>query len=592
MQMWGQRLIAAFVLACGLSFGADAWAQACSTLNGTSVSLPAGTSTRASGVVTQTPGDSVTTTITGAVGASGTISFGNGSVPFSGPGSYTVTNTASSPSTQVIIQTTTGGTAGTASFQCGGSTTGGSGGGGGGGDPGVQNANRAQVAVQISIETTRIHGNAISTAVTSALRPRTGGPKPCPVCDQLRQQISALQRKIGDDDATIAEINTMLKGAGGRADAGIVLQEMGRIEDLKADIKQLDAQITQLEDDLSAAQAAANEGASLPYSEWRKPEIEQSLMPRQSLRSTIRDQLPADMLAFDDAPKRSGPTSFSLGRDELIQLAQRPDGSNSLREALSGQWNIWTEGRFTGATDSLANTASIGFVGTLGADYRFRPWLTAGLSLGFETAQTKTSAPGGGIGAFGITALPYVGVRLDPHVFVSFFAGVTGLSYNATPGTGITAAYGGTRLFTGGSLTGVWQDGPWRLQPGVSFTYGSEAQTSYTDSAGTFVSGQTVQFGRASAGPEVGYTFRDPAGAWSVEPYLRGQFNLDFATDERVFLNGLVISTRSGGSGTVAGGVQWQTGARFNGKLEASYDSIGVTGLDLWSALFHFNWSF
>ena len=56
----------------------------------------------------------------------------------------------------------------------------------------------------------------------------------------------------------------------------------------------------------------------------------------------------------------------------------------------------------------------------------------------------------------------------------------------------------------GGSLFGQWQYGDWRVRPILSTSYASESQAGYTDSLGNVVSGQTVTYGRVSAGPEVG----------------------------------------------------------------------------------------
>jgi hypothetical protein len=298
------------------------------------------------------------------------------------------------------------------------------------------------------------------------------------------------------------------------------------------------------------------------------------------------------LMSFGDEKPVTSSGSISLAKQDLIQMAQRPDGSNRVREILGANWNVWAEGRATGSTDTVAATNSLGFNGSVGADYKFMPWMTAGLSLGVETTTSNLWTVSGQVNATGITALPYIGIRLDPNVFASAYFGVTGIGYSSIPQPGVTAAYGGTRIVVGGALSGSWQDGPWRFEPSLSIVYGSEAQTGYTDSAGNAVPGQIIQFGRISAGPEIGYTLRDKDGDWQIEPYVRALLNVDYATNEQVFLNGLLVNTRGSASGSIAGGVSYRGTGRFSARAEGSYNSIGTPGLDSWSAMAHVNWSF
>lgn len=126
----------------------------------------------------------------------------------------------------------------------------------------------------------------------------------------------------------------------------------------------------------------------------------------------------------------------------------------------------------------------------------------------------------------------------------------------------------------------------------MTVSYGSESQDAYRDSSGNSVAAQTIQFGRVASGPEVGYTFRADDGSWSLEPFALARFNLDFATDKRVFFNGTYVSTRSNASGSAGGGFAFRAADGFSARLEATYDSIGVLGLDLWTAMMRLNWNF
>ena len=102
-------------------------------------------------------------------------------------------------------------------------------------------------------------------------------------------------------------------------------------------------------------------------------------------------------------------------------------------------------------------------------------------------------------------------------------------------------------------------------------------------SPGDVVSGQTVTYGRVSAGPEVGYTFWGPGRAWSVQPYVLAKANLDFASSNAVLLQGQSVVLRPGtlGSGSAGLGVDTRFSSGFYLRVQGSYDSIGVTGLDV-----------
>jgi hypothetical protein len=239
-----------------------------------------------------------------------------------------------------------------------------------------------------------------------------------------------------------------------------------------------------------------------------------------------------------------------------------------------------------GLTDSIAQQSTLGFAGSTGVDYKFQPWLAVGLSVGVENYETRFNLPGVRSGQTGVTVLPYAGVRLTDNVFAEGFVGLTKLYYNVTPGTGVTGTFDSLRVFFGGALTGVWHDGNWRFQPSILGAWGSETQNAYTDSNSTFVPQQTITFGRVGAGPEIGYTFKDDRRGWSFEPFGLAKFNVDFSSTPIYTFYGLTpVVARSGtqASGQVGGGMAMLLDEGFYLRFQASYDSIGVPGLDVWS---------
>ena len=71
-----------------------------------------------------------------------------------------------------------------------------------------------------------------------------------------------------------------------------------------------------------------------------------------------------------------------------------------------------------------------------------------------------------------------------------------------------------------------------------------------------------------------------------------GRFFLDFATSGQVFYNGLYVATRSNASGSLGGGFSFASKEGFSARFEGSYDSVGVWGLDMWTAMMRLNWNF
>jgi len=282
--------------------------------------------------------------------------------------------------------------------------------------------------------------------------------------------------------------------------------------------------------------------------------------------------------AASDGTKTAAPSSFSLDACDLA--------SCDPNDPQARKWNAWAEGRVMGVTDSIARQSTLGFAGTAGVDYKFQPWLALGFSLGVENYETRFNLPGVRSGQTGVTVLPYFGVRLTDNIFAEGFVGLTKLYYNVTPGTNITGSFDSLRVFFGGALSGVWYDGNWRIQPSILAAWGSETQNAYTDSNNTFVPAQTITFGRIGAGPEIGYTFKDDRRGWSFEPFGLAKLNVDFSSTPVYTFYGLTpVVARSGtqASGQLGGGIAMLLDEGFYLRLQASYDSIGVPGLDIWS---------
>lgn len=339
---------------------------------------------------------------------------------------------------------------------------------------------------------------------------------------------------------------------------------------------------------------AADELASLPSNDERTSGLKHRLgsLRREMSYARVSARVSAPQAADGGDPAAKAPgepdgvkssrlpagPEIHLGTCDLSDVCQAnaPDGA---------RWNVWLEGRVVGATDSIAHTNALGFAGATGADYKFLPWLALGLSVGVESYETSFGSPGMRTGSIGVTALPYFGMRLHENIYAEGFLGFTKLNYNTNPSAGISGGFDAYRVFVGGALTGVWYEGNWRIQPSILGAYGTESQNGYTDSSGTAVSGQTITYGRIAAGPEIGYTFRDEKRNWSFEPFVIAKANIDFASSPVYSFNNGTTIVRAGTQafGLLGAGVAMQLDRGFYLRLQASYDSIGVSGLDVWS---------
>lgn len=247
-----------------------------------------------------------------------------------------------------------------------------------------------------------------------------------------------------------------------------------------------------------------------------------------------------------------------------------------------------------GSSDRLLQNNALGFLGFAGVGYQATPWLMTGLSVGAETFRTAYATPGVGSKTVGVSVVPYAGIRLDQNIQAAAFVGFTSISYNTNPASGVSAQFAAQRFMVGGALTGTWHEGFWRFQPSLQAAYATENQNAYTDSAGTSVGGQTVYYGRIGAGPEIGYTFIGGSGSWTLEPFVSAKINLNIASDTLAVVNNAPVVVRPGtlGSGSIGGGVNLAVQGGPSLRFHGSYDSIGVTGLDVWSAMLRGSFAF
>jgi hypothetical protein len=489
-------------------------------------------------------GDTVVLNDATLVGLSDTLTVGSSSSSFAMPGSTSITVTASGTYT-VTATIGVSPIIGQVTLSCRPGPTGSS---------NEQSTNNAQIAVSNGLRTLQNYQEWVTKGVLGSFGMTRGGDIAArrPAAEPSAQaHVQALVRKERDLDEEIASLVPGDERAAGLKEELVAVRRRTAFARVTAGI---------------AAPGAVPNG---------ERSTEFAIRPAASTRGAEATEAPPQQAAA--APESAQPSSFGLDACDLSTC----DPS----DPLNRKWNVWAEGRVAGLNDSLAQTTTLGFAGSAGVDYKFVPWLALGMSLGVESYETRFGVPGVRTGTIGVSLVPYFGIRLHDNIYAEGFVGLTKLSYNLTPAVAVSGAFDAWRFFFGGAVSGVWHDGPWRFQPSILGAYGSETQNAYTDSAGTAVPSQTITFGRIAAGPEIGYTFKDVSRGWTFEPFVLLKGNIDFSSAPVYAINGTPFVVRSGAqaSGQLGGGLAMQLDDGFYLRVQASYDSFFVSGLDAWT---------
>jgi outer membrane autotransporter protein len=246
-------------------------------------------------------------------------------------------------------------------------------------------------------------------------------------------------------------------------------------------------------------------------------------------------------------------------------------------------WSAWADTTYTGfSRDGPAATDGHASVATGGLDYRFSQPLIVGVMVGYENQNFNTTFNGGYLRGSGPTAGPYASWQPLPSVILNVAVGRAILDYSMSDGTG-AGSYSARRDYVSASLVGNWRRGPWRFTPRANIYYARENHDGYVDSTGAAVPGATVKLGRASVGPEIGYTIVAPGGTWAIEPFAFGALDCDTVSQPGIVGADGIVVTDSKCGGRAGGGVKAVTAGNFSGLLGASYNSIGRSDQSSWS---------
>lgn len=228
--------------------------------------------------------------------------------------------------------------------------------------------------------------------------------------------------------------------------------------------------------------------------------------------------------------------------------AEAPMGLGALQRAVdrnagaSSRLDFWAEGAMSYSSDTSTGLRRQGHAALLflGVDYRIHPAILVGALVQFDWMSETTSAPGTNASGQGWMAGPYVSVRLTPNLFFDARA-AWGTADNRVDPLGIyTDSFSTERSLVSAKLTGNWSYGQLRLRPSAEVVYFDETQKSYTNQINIFIPEQSIHLGRVSAGPEIGYQFRQHDGA-TFEPYVGVKGVWDFAKTADATVAGMAV---------------------------------------------------
>ncbi len=267
------------------------------------------------------------------------------------------------------------------------------------------------------------------------------------------------------------------------------------------------------------------------------------------------------------------------------------DGLPQVAATDSGRFRSWVEFAHHSADSDQTNgrydARSVGF--TTGLEYKLPSGLTLATVVGREDLDLDAPVSlGGNLDGRGYTVAPYLTMSFMEHWQVSLMGGYTWLDYDVR---GTSDDPDGQRLFTSAGLAGNFEVGDGlRLSPEAHVWYAEQATDQFTDSLAVNVRSDRSDFGRVSAGGELGYPF--DLGIGRIEPYVRVMAELDFDDDDRVTLASGQTFSRDDFGFVAGAGLNAALTNRLNGRVEWTSDSISRNDLDAWTLRARFKMSF
>jgi len=264
---------------------------------------------------------------------------------------------------------------------------------------------------------------------------------------------------------------------------------------------------------------------------------------------------------------------------ERMALGAGNGGTLPLSYESYSPWDIWVEGRYSAFDDDNGRLDRSGHVGVLyvGGDYRVAENMIVGALVQVDWAKDDSAILQSKVDGTGWMIGPYLSMQVHENIYFDLRA-AWGRSSNDIDVAAASASFDTSRWLVRGTLAGNWVQDAWRFTPSAELAYVEERADAFTNSAGTFVPGQTVSLGRLQFGPEMGYRFRHTANSF-LEPFAAIRGVWDFDNPDVAIIDGFVVGPGDFW-GRLEGGLNWVTADGLFVRASASWDGMGASGYD------------
>ncbi|WP_339860307.1 autotransporter outer membrane beta-barrel domain-containing protein [Thalassospira alkalitolerans] len=243
-------------------------------------------------------------------------------------------------------------------------------------------------------------------------------------------------------------------------------------------------------------------------------------------------------------------------------------------------FNIWAKGRWQGASDDRGGTSGESDFGLFmtGADYRLNTSTLIGVLAQFDMyKQTSTGEASKGKGQ-GWMVGPYIVSRLDENLIWDGRVAWGQSKNKVNPQDLGWEKFDGERMQIETNMTGDLRYEEWEIYPQIGLNYFREEQKSYTNSGGTRIASQSVEFGSMTFGPEVARAWQQDNGM-ILRPFVSLKGTWDFKAPEITHTNGSNINTEKVRARAELGGdITFEGGGSIYAKY--AYDGIGLSGYE------------
>ncbi len=272
-----------------------------------------------------------------------------------------------------------------------------------------------------------------------------------------------------------------------------------------------------------------------PESEERSP---------QRLKVNVR-QISGSLGNHGSQAVAPGAGEGDIFRKPIFQLGANGNmtglSAGDMGEMLKGL-GVWGNFSYTSTEDDSQNTKSdadlYNFI--IGADYRIKDNMVAGLSFTYEDMDTTTDFNKGNVTSDGFTIAPYFAMLINEYFGFDVNAGYSWISIDQKRkakndagddylGYDISSSPDTERYFIALNANGYYKMDKWNFAGTLGYIYAKEDQDGFIEIDGTKsekVSASTVELGQIYLKAEASYSFD------SVEPYLNLGYEYDTTYDD------------------------------------------------------------